>query len=91
MKQVLVVTYDLTKPGQNYEKLLHRIKRYNSWAKLGESSYLIYTESTHIQVRDYLAKALDSNDKLYVGVVNAPAAWIGISKEVETWIHERLK
>jgi len=91
MKQVFIVTYDLTRPSRNYENLLRRIKSYNYWAKLAESSYLIHTESTHVQIRDYLSKALDSNDKLYVGVVNAPAAWVGLPKEVETWIHEHLK
>lgn len=91
MKRVLIVSYDLMHPGQNYEQLLRRIKKYPSWARLGGSAYLILTATTPVQVRDYLKQALDKNDKLYVGVSRAPSAWRGMPEEVNKWIHENQK
>jgi hypothetical protein len=39
---VLLVTYDLNKPGQNYEELKKYIDKFD-WARLSESSYAIET------------------------------------------------
>jgi len=58
--KVLIITYDLSDPGKNYEALLKRIKGYTAWARLGGSSYLIGTTQTPEQVRDDLLKALAS-------------------------------
>lgn len=88
---VFIVTYDLITPGQNYEALLKEIKSYKAWAKLGGSSYLVETDSTAVAIRDKLGKVLDSGDKLYVGVVTAPAAWRGLSEDVSKWIQEHLQ
>ena len=89
--KVLIITYDLINPGKNYEDLLKEVKRANSWARLGGSSYLIYTDKTVVQERDRLQKVLDKNDKLYVGVSPAPSAWIGLPAEVSTWLHQHQK
>lgn len=83
---VLIVSYDLDKPGQRYDQLITRIKAYGSWAQLGGSAYLIVASATPQQVRDYLTQALDVNDKLYVGVAPAPSAWAGMPNEVSNWI-----
>lgn len=86
MNRVLMISYDLVNPGQNYEPLLKRIKAYPGWARLGGSAYLISTDATPVQVRDNLAQVLDPNDKLYVGVAVAPAAWRGMPEDVSKWI-----
>ena len=83
----LIITYDLHEPGKNYEDLLRRIKSYRKWAKLGGSSYLIHTDKTPKQVRTNLKAALDSGDKLFVGVAASPCAWSGLTEEVSNWIH----
>jgi len=90
MSRVLIVSYDLSNPGQNYEMLLQRIKSYESWARLGGSAYLIATEATPVTVRDYLNEALDYNDKIYVGVVATPAAWVGMPEDVSKWIQANV-
>ena len=33
---IYIVTYDLSQPGQNYDKLLNLIKEEINWARLGE-------------------------------------------------------
>lgn len=91
MKRVLIVSYDLVNPGQNYEALLKRIKSYPSWARLGGSAYLILTDATPAQVRDYLGSVVDQNDKLYVGASPAPSAWRGLPEDVSNWIQANQK
>jgi hypothetical protein len=91
MTRVLIVTYDLIKPGQNYEKLIQRIKQYGEWARLGGSSYLISTANSPVEVRNYLSVVLDQNDKLWVGVAPAPSAWHGLPNDVSNWILSNQK
>jgi len=89
---VYVVTYDLRKGVvlNNYQKLIELIKEEGSWACLGGSSYLIRSNHTAVELRDKFSKVLDDDDMLYVGVVNAPAAWHGYAKEVSEWIKTNL-
>ena len=87
MKLVLIVSYDLVNPGQNYGPLIQAIKASDSWARLGGSAYLIATNDEPKIVRDRLNLHLDQNDKLYVGTAPAPAAWFGLPEDVSNWIH----
>lgn len=91
MSQVLIIAYDLFEPGKNFEPLLRKIKGYASWARLGGSAYLVCTEENPIAVRDDLRQVLHVSDKLYVGVVRAPAGWVGMSEEVSKWIQANQK
>jgi hypothetical protein len=84
--KTLIVVYDLANPGQNYERLLQKIKAYNGWAKLTGSSYLITTASTVVQVRDDLRQVTNNKDKLFVGVCPVPSAWHGLPEDVGKWI-----
>ena len=86
--KTLIVSYDLHRPEQNYDKLLQKIRAYGSWAKLGGSAYLIITSQTVTQVRDNLGSVLDSNDSLFVGTCPVPSGWKGLSEEVSKWILE---
>ncbi len=91
MKRVLIVSYDLVDPGQNYERLIKLIKAYPSWARLGGSAYLILTDIPPKAVRDNLAQALDKNDKIFVGVAPAPSAWRGLPEDVSKWLQANQK
>lgn len=91
MKNILIITYDLSAPEQNYPEVLKEIKSYGTWAKICESSYLIKTTKTPESVRDRLLKYIDDDDKLFVGTLNAPAAWYGESESVSNWILKHLE
>ena len=91
MKRTLIITYDLHKPGQNYEALIAKIKACGAWAFLTQSTYLVMTEKTPVEVRDNLKTVLDSNDSLFVGVAPPPSAWSGLEKEVSQWILDNQK
>lgn len=86
-----IIYYDLYNPGQNFSKLVNLIKSYPLWARLGGSAYIIGTKDTTVSVRDNLQSVLYNNDKLFVGMIKAPAAWIGIGDEVSQWLRNNLK
>ena len=85
---VLLVTYDLDKPGQDYSDVLKEIKRF-SWARLSESSYAVATDLTPNQLYDRLAPYIDANDTLYVVVLHRPYYGQG-PKEVNEWLEKYL-
>ncbi len=91
MNTTYIISYDLRSPGQNYENVHGVIKNYHSWAKLGGSAYIILTNETAIQIRDKIRAVIDANDQLFVGAVNAPAAWVGMGDEVTEWLMSNLK
>lgn len=90
MNKAYIITYDLSNPGQRYEALLKKIKAYPKWARLGGSSYIIVTPQDHVQIRDNLKTVLDRNDKIFVSIVKAPAAWYNLGDEVSQWLNNNL-
>lgn len=89
--QTYIVTYDLSEPGQRYNKLIELIKSEYAWAKIGYSAFIVKSCASHTELRDKYKQALDSNDKLFVGAVSAPAAWFGLSDEVSKWLNNNLE
>jgi hypothetical protein len=91
MSRVLIISYDLVNPGQNYNTLIAAIRAYGTWARLGGSAYLILTAQEPTAVRDNLMRSLDKNDKLFVGAAPAPSAWSGLPDDVAKWLHANQK
>lgn len=89
---VYIVTYDLCNEStsDSYIKLISLIKEEGVWACLGGSSYLVESELSPVELRDKYKQTLDKDDKLFVGVVSAPAAWVGYSKQITDWIKLKL-
>lgn len=85
---VLLVTYDLYQPGQDYSDLYEIIKGY-AWAKLSESSYAIETSESPQTIFDKLNPHIDGNDQLYVVTLKSPY-WGRGSSEVDDWLRSRL-
>lgn len=85
---VLLITYDLNRPGQDYADVHTIIKSY-AYVKLSESSYAIETSATPSVIFQRLKPYLDSNDTLYVITLTRP--WDGRGpKEVNDWLSQRL-
>lgn len=85
---ILLVTYDLNKPGQNYPDLLPAIKAY-PFAMLSESSYAIETTKSPESVFKALSALLDANDTLFVLTLSSPYAGRGPELVVD-WLGDRL-
>lgn len=62
---VHMITYNLNRPGQDYVRLTHAIKRYNHF-HIGGSNWLIKSNLTAIQIRDSLSCSVDQSDELFV-------------------------
>ncbi|MBN2424520.1 MAG: hypothetical protein JXB44_05815 [Calditrichaceae bacterium] len=70
-----IISYDLRKPGRNYDALYDAIRSYGTWAKVNESVWAIVTQQTAVQIRENLDKHLDSNDRIFVIKSGIEAAW----------------
>ena len=88
---VYIVTYELRPPAQRYDELQTLIKSEGKWARLGQSSYLVISNKTAVQLRDKFKTVLDGNDNIFVGKVIAPAAWAGMPDKVTEWIIKALQ
>lgn len=65
-KLVYLITYDLNKPGQQYESLYVAIKQVGNWNHPLESVWFVEANNTISQVRDHLKPHIDANDKLFI-------------------------
>ena len=85
-----IISYDLNRPGQNYNPLYEAIKRYDNWWHHLDSTWIIVTPQTAVQVRDNLTQHIDSNDKLLVVKSGREAAWIGFNDEGSKWLKDNI-
>jgi hypothetical protein len=87
----LLVGYDLNRPGQNYSQLFEELKRSDGWWHHLDSTWLVVSGETPVQLRDRLTQHIDSGDELLViDVSGDPAAWAGLSERAGGWIKTNL-
>jgi hypothetical protein len=80
------ISYDLSKPGRNYDALFSSIKALGGWCHVLESTWIVRTDLSAAQVRDSLSPAIDSNDHLLVTEMTGNwAAW-NIGTEQASWL-----
>lgn len=84
-----IITYDLNRPGQNYDELIKAIKTYH-WCKIAESAWVVTTTKKAEQIRDHLLSNIDSNDKIFVCKLFREAAWNGEPNDVTKWLQDNL-
>jgi len=86
---VLLVTYDLNRPGQSYTCIYEKLKDF-PYAKLSESSWAIQTDKHPQAIWELLSPCLDANDSLFVITLSQP--WWGRSKypDVLPWLQAAL-
>lgn len=63
---VLLISYDLRRPGQNYTQLYEAIKSYEWWWHHLESTWIIQTDQQPGDVYSHLANYIDRNDHILV-------------------------
>jgi hypothetical protein len=87
----LLVGYDLNAPGQSYDKLYDALKSTRTWWHNLDSTWLIVTNETPVELRNRLARHLDPNDELLViDITGDAAAWRGFSEKSSKWLKETL-
>jgi len=75
--------------SQNHERLREAIKRYGTWARITDSTWAVVTDDEAEEVRDYLLKVLDEDDRLFVVRSGVAAAWKNVRCRDE-WLKKHL-
>jgi hypothetical protein len=79
------ITYGGGKP-QECPSLFERIKGYGTWCQAMDSTWIIVTQETAVQIRDNLRDVMDREDGLLVTRLHGEAAWKGLPTEVTQWL-----
>lgn len=87
---VYQIDYDLRKQ-RNYDALYDRIKSYGSWCRPLESTWVISTNQSAAQVRDYLKGAMDADDGIVVTRLSGEAAWSNVEPDVSQYLKKMLE
>ena len=87
MARNLFVSYDLDKPGQNYEGVIAEIKTHGGWAKVHYSLFYLATDESAEQVAKAVWAQMDQNDRLLViDAKNNDAYWYNLPADVSKHI-----
>lgn len=82
----LLIGYDLNKT-KNYADLIEKIKSFGTWWHHLDSTWLVNTSLTAIQMRDALKPYIDADDELLVlDVTSDSRAWTGFSSRGSNWL-----
>lgn len=87
---VYSISYDLNRPGQDYDDLYRAIKGLGNWCHPLDSTWFVVCNLTATQIRDRLKSASDYTDGILITTASAPAAWNGLSQEVSDWLNNNL-
>jgi hypothetical protein len=85
---LLLVTYDLTMPKDNYSELYDEIDSYSN-IRLSETSYAIITDKSPSKVCGELKQYVDANDKIFIINLKRPFDGYG-SELVNDWLKKTL-
>lgn len=83
-----VISYDLIK-NKDYESIHNAIKTLGKWARVVESTWIITSDKTCTEVRDYLLKHMDDDDRLFVIQSSGIGAWKNVKCSNE-WLKANL-
>ena len=83
-----IVSYDLRRQ-RDYASLYEAIKTYPNWAHITASTWAVVTNSSAIEVREYLRGFVDNDDRLFVIKSGLEAAWVNVICKNE-WLKENL-
>lgn len=84
-----IITYDLRKPGRNYQTLYEAIKSFGTWGKINESTWAIVSSLTSYQIYEFLSKHIDSNDRIFIIKSGGDATWLNAIAEND-WLKKHL-
>jgi len=85
-----MIGYDLNRPHQDYPDLWNAIKAYGTWWHNLDSTWIIISNKTAVEICDDLRRHVDPNDELLVARVTRNAAWVGFNDKASSWLKEHL-
>ena len=88
MANNLIISYDLRKPGRNYESVYEAIKSLGNSTRVVESTWYVNSLRSAEQAFDIVFAQCDENDVLFVvDATNNAAVWQNLSSNAEAIIH----
>lgn len=88
---IYVISYDLNRPGQDYKELHEAIKVCGNWWHCLDSTWMVSSQMSGIDIANKLWATMDRNDKLLVTPVAAGgSAWAGFTGDCESWLKNNL-
>lgn len=90
----VLIGYDLNKEKKSrdgYAALIDAIKKNfaSRWHCL-DSTWIVITDKTSVQVHDLLKPHIDVDDELFVVKLTRDAAWTGFTKNCSDWLKNNL-
>ena len=87
-----LIGYDLNRSGgdSSYGDLIKAIKEFATWWHHLDSTWIIKSTKTAVEIRDALTPFIDSNDELLVATLTGEAAWHGFNNEASSWLKNNL-
>lgn len=86
---VYMVSYDLNKSGQDYKGLYEELKNSPVWWHYLDSTWLIKTNETVVQLWERIEPHIDSNDRCLVIPVSKPySGWM--TEEAWNWLDQNI-
>lgn len=86
-----MIGYDLYRTGQDYTNLIEKIKStFTYWWHHLDSTWIVKTDLTAVQIRDILKPLIDANDELLVARLTGEAAWTGFNERGSNWLKNNL-
>jgi len=71
-----VISYDLVKAkSKDYTELFDAIKTLGKWAKVVESTWIVVSDMSSVEIRDALTKHMDASDRIIVVQSGSVGAW----------------
>lgn len=84
-----IITYDLRKPGRNYQPLYDAIKSFGTWGKINESTWAIVSGLSSSQIYEFLSNFIDINDSIFIIKSGGDATWLNVNANNE-WLKKHL-
>ncbi|HVW74478.1 MAG TPA: hypothetical protein VHC39_12625 [Rhizomicrobium sp.] len=89
---IFAIGYDLHPTrGETYDELIAAIKGVGSWWHCLDSTWLVKTNLTAVQIRDALWRHMKQDDQLLVVQYSPPgSAWAGFSGDCQQWLKDNM-
>jgi len=83
---LISISYDLRKPGRNYDDLYKVIKSAPSYCHTMDSLWFIHTNETVKTWSDRLMKCIDNNDYLFIVDITKQSRYGRMIRDVWDWL-----
>lgn len=86
----LLITYDLNKPGQDYDGLFDEIKSFGTWWHYLDSTWIVDTSLSVSAAADRIRAKVDNSDHFLVLNITGDARQGWLPKDAWAWINEHV-